>query len=73
MSAPLKVGIFYPGEENEEEFLKKCPEMILKQVSAYPGVVYLIIFGFLDEEKGVYWHRCEIDFKGNVVKLRKGN
>ena len=68
VSAPLKVGIFYP-RENEEEFLKKCPEMILKQASAYPGGVYLIIFGFFDKEKGVYWHGYEVDFKGNLIKL----
>jgi hypothetical protein len=43
--------------------------MILKQVSSYPGGVYLIIFGFLNEEKGVYWHGYEIDFKGNIIKL----
>ena len=69
VSAPLKVGIFYPGEENEENLLKRCPEIILKQVSAYPGGVYLIIFGFFDKEKGVYWHGYEIDFKGNLIKL----
>ena len=71
ISASLKVGIFYPGEENEEELLKKCRDMILKQVSSYPGGVYLIIFGFLDEEKGVYWHGHEIDFKGNMIKLHE--
>lgn len=73
MSAPLKVGIFYPGdEEDEKESLQKCQEMILKQVSSYPGEIYLIIFGFLDEEKEkVYWHAYEIDFKGNIIKLHK--
>ena len=71
ISAPLKVGIFYPGEESETEYLDKCREMILKQVPSYPGGVYLIIFGFLDEEKGVYWHGYEIDFKGNVIKLHE--
>jgi len=70
VSAPLKVGIFYPGEE-EKEFLQKCREMILKQVPSYPGGVYLIIFGFLDEERGVYWHGYEIDFKGNIIELHE--
>lgn len=51
--APLKVGIFYPGEE-EKDRLEKCREMISKQVSAYPGATYLIIFGFCDDEKGVF-------------------
>lgn len=70
VSAPLKVGIFYPGEK-EDECLQKCRDMILKQISSYPGGVYLIIFGFLNEQKGVYWHGYEIDFKGNIVKLHK--
>ena len=68
-SAPLKVGIFYPDQEDEEKYLQKSREMILKQVSSYPGGVYLIIFGFLNEEKAVYWHGYEIDFKGNIIKL----
>lgn len=70
VSAPLKVGIFYP-EEEEEKYLQKCREMIMKQVSSYPGGVYLIIFGFLDEEVGVYWLGYEIDFKGNIIQLPK--
>ena len=49
----------------------KACEIIKKQVTSYPGEVYLIIFGFLDEEKGVYWHGYEIDFKGNVIKLHE--
>ena len=71
ISAPLKVGIFYPGQEHEVEAIEKCRNMILKQVSSYPGGVYLIIFGFLDERKGVCWHAYEIDFKGNVVRLHE--
>ena len=70
ISAPLKVGIFYPGED-EKEYLKKACEIIKKQVTSYPGGVYLIIFGFLDKEKGVYWHGYEIDFKGNKIKLHE--
>lgn len=70
VSAPLKVVISYPGEE-EKVFLQKCREMISKQVPSYPGTVYLIIFGFLDEERGVYWHGYEIDFKGNIIELHK--
>lgn len=69
VSAPLKVGVFYPDEEDEDDLLRKCSEMILKQVSAYPGGVYLIIFGFLDEDNGVHWHGYEIDFKGNTIQL----
>lgn len=68
ISAPLKVGIFYPGD-NEEEYLEMCQKMILKQVSSYPGSVYLIIFGFQDEKNEIYWHGYEIDFKGNIVQL----
>jgi hypothetical protein len=72
ISSPLKVGIFYPGEEYEKECLEKCQQMIIKQVSSYPGEVYLIIFGFLnEEEEKVYWHAYEIDFKGNIVNLQK--
>jgi hypothetical protein len=74
ISTPLKVGIFYPypdDKENEEKFLKKSCEIIAKQVSSYPGGVYLIIFGFNDEEKGIYWHGYEIDSKGNAIKLQK--
>jgi hypothetical protein len=71
ISAPLKIGIFYAGEE-EESCLERCREMVLKQVSSYPGEVYLIIFGFLDDEiDEVGWHAYEIDFKGNVTKLHK--
>ena len=70
ISAPLKVGIFYPREE-EKEYLDKACEIIKKQVTSYPGEVYLIIFGFLDEDEGVYWHGYEIDFKGNVIKLHE--
>ena len=70
ISVPLKVGIFYPGDD-EEEYLEKAAEIIKKQVSSYPGGVYLIIFGFLDEEERVYWHGYEIDFKGNIVKLHE--
>lgn len=69
ISAPFKVGIFYPGRKGESQSLKMAHDMILKQVSYYPGEVYLIIFGFLDKEKGVYWHAYEIDFKGNIIKL----
>ena len=69
ISAPLKVGIFYPGKENEAQSLQKAHDMIIKQMSYYPGEVYLIIFGFLDKEKGIYWHAFEIDFKGNIVQL----
>lgn len=65
VSAPLKVGIFYPGEY-EKEYLEKAREIIKNQVTAYPGGVHLIIFGFLDEKEGVYWHGYEVDFKGNV-------
>lgn len=71
ISAPLKVGIFYTNDEDEEKFLQKCREMILKQVSSYPGGVYLIIFGFCEEDKRVYWHGYEIDFKGNIVTLHE--
>ena len=70
ISAPLKVGIFYPGED-EKEYLQKYREIILKQVSAYPGRVYLIVLGFFDEDKGVYWHGYKIDFKGNIIKLHE--
>ena len=73
VAVPLKVGIFYPGKEREEECLKKCRDMILKQVTSYPGGVYLIIFGFCDDKKGVYWHGYEIDFKGNVIKLHESS
>jgi hypothetical protein len=69
IAAPLKVGIFFPGKKNEEESLKKCQEMILRQVSYFPGETYLIIFGF--EAKKVYWHAYEIDFKGNVTQLHQ--
>lgn len=68
-SSPLKIGIFYPGEEFERKMLDKASDIISSQVSSYPGGVYLIIFGFLNEENGVYWHAYEIDFKGNVIKL----
>ena len=68
LSAPLKVGIFYPGD-NEKEYLEKSRQMIMKQIASYPGGVYLIIFGFLDDSKGVYWHGYEIDFKGNRIGL----
>jgi len=71
ISAPLKVGIFYPGKESEEEAVEKCRQMILKQVSSYPGSMYLIIFGFLDEEEGVCWDGYEVDFKGNIIKLHE--
>lgn len=71
ISVPFKVGIFYPEENEEESSLKKSCEIISKQVSSYPGGVYLIIFGFLDQEKRVYWHGYEIDFKGNVIKLHR--
>lgn len=71
ISIPLKVGIFYPPEENEDKYLAITREMILKQVSSYPGGVHLIIFGFCDEESGVYWRAYEIDFKGNVIKLHE--
>jgi len=70
ISSPLKVGIFYPGKD-EEEYLEKAAEIIKKQVTSYPGEVYLIVFGFLEEERGVYWHAYEIDFKGNIIKLHK--
>ena len=69
ISAPLKVGIFYPGKEEEEQALQKVQQMVRKQVSYYPGEVYLVIFGFCDKERGTYWHAYEIDFKGNVVTL----
>ena len=65
VSAPLKVGIFYPGEY-EKEYLEKAREIIKKQVTSYPGEMYLIIFGFQGKNKGVYWHGYEIDFKGNI-------
>jgi len=71
ISAPLKVGIFYPREEDEDKYLQKSHQMILKQVSSYPGGVYLLIFGFCEEEKGVYWHGYEIDFKGNIINLHE--
>jgi hypothetical protein len=71
IAAPLKVGIFFPRKGNEEERLEKCREMILKQVSYFPGETYLVIFGFQDAKTGVYWHAYEIDFKGNVTKLHK--
>jgi len=65
ISAPLKVGIFYPEEENEITYLEKCRQVISRQVTSYPGEVYLIIFGFIDEEENeVFWHAYEIDFKG---------
>ena len=65
-SAPLKVGIFYPDEETEYEVLEKASKIIKKQIISYPGGVYLLIFGFNNEEKGIYWHAHEIDFKGNI-------
>jgi len=70
VSVPLKVGIFYPGDD-EEEYRDKAAEIVKKQVTSYPGEVYLIIFGFAEEEKGVYWHAYEIDFKGNVIQLHE--
>jgi len=70
ISAPLKVGIFYP-EDEEEEYRDKAAEIIKKQVTSYPGEVYLIIFGFYDDKRGVYWHAYEIDFKGNMIKLHE--
>lgn len=71
ISAPLKVGIFFPGKENEEASLERCREMILTQVSYFPGETYLIIFGFQDKKTGIYWHAYEIDFKGNITQLHK--
>lgn len=68
ISAPLKVGIFYP-RENDKKHLERVCEIIRKHVTSYPGETYLIIFGFLEEDKGFYWHGYEIDFKGNVIKL----
>lgn len=70
-SAPLKVGIFYPDEEVEYEVLVRASQIIQKQVIAYPGGVYLLIFGFLDDEKGICWRAYEIDFKGNIIPLCK--
>jgi len=70
ISAPLKIGIFYPGED-EEEYLKKASEIIRRQVISYPGAVYLIIFGFLNDKKGIYWHGYELDSKGNRIKLHE--
>jgi len=70
ISVPLKVCIFYPFE-NEQECLEKASEIIGKQVNAYPGGVYLIIFGFAEEGKGIFWHAYEIDFKGNALKLHE--
>jgi hypothetical protein len=70
VSVPLKVGLFYPGDD-EEDALNKCREMILRQVSSYPGGVYLIIFGFFDEENAIYWLGYEIDTKGNTIKLNE--
>lgn len=70
ISAPLKIGIFYP-EEDEEDYLKKASEIIRRQMISYPGEVYLIIFGFLNDDKGIYWHGYEIDIKGNIIKLHE--
>ena len=69
VSAPLKVGIFYPDEEVEYEVLEKASQIIQKQIIAYPGGVYMLIFGFFDDEKGIYWRAYEIDFKGNIISL----
>jgi len=71
ISVPMKVGIFYPESEDEEQSLRKSCEIISKQISSYPGAVHLIIFGFLEEGKRVYWHGYEIDVKGNVIKLHE--
>lgn len=68
-SAPLKVGIFYPNDEIEEEALQQASKIINKQIIAYPGGVYLLIFGFINEKGEIYWHTYEIDFKGNVTTL----
>lgn len=68
ISAPLKVFISYPGD-NEKDCLKVASEIIEKQVTSYPGEVYLMIFGFCDDKNGVYWHAYEIDFKGNITQI----
>ena len=71
ISAPLKVGVFYPEPEKEDEYISTGSEIIEKQPVPYPGGVYLLIFGILDEEKGIIWHPYEIDWKGNVFPLHK--
>ena len=70
ISVSLKVGIFYPEKDEEAHILNRISEIISKQVTSYPGYTYLIIFGFLDEEKGIYWHAYEIDYKGNIIELK---
>jgi len=71
ISVSLKVGIFYPKEDEEAHILNRISELISKQVTSYPGCTYLIIFGFLDEEKGIFWHAYEIDYKGNIIELKR--
>jgi hypothetical protein len=71
VSAPLKVGIFYPVKDDEEYAIETACQIISKQVISYPGGVYLLMFGFLRDKKEVYWHAYEIDPKGNVVPLHQ--
>lgn len=71
VSAPLKVGIFYPSKEDERYALETASQVISKQVISYPGGVYLLLFGFLEDKKHVYWHAYEIDFKGNIIPLHQ--
>lgn len=71
IDAPLKIGIFYPADY-EEDSLEKCREIIKNQVPLIPSNQYLIIFGFLNETSNqIIWHGYEIDFRGNIVKLHE--
>lgn len=67
-SAPLKVGIFYP-DDDENKYLDISKEIIKYYVSTYPGEIYLLIFGYLENEKIIIWKAHEIDWKGNSIQI----
>jgi len=71
LSIPLKICIFYLSMQDEKAVLRKSSEIISKQISSYPGGLYLMIFGLQDPKSGIYWHAYEIDSKGNVIVLHE--
>jgi len=70
-STPLKIVFFYPKVEEENEFIETGRRIIKNLPVSYPGGVYLLVFGFCDDKKGVYWKAYEIDWKGNIFPISK--
>ncbi|MFX1563179.1 MAG: hypothetical protein ACFFDP_07715 [Promethearchaeota archaeon] len=69
LAVPLKIAFFYPGDQ-AEEWLHRAEVIIPKQIKGVLGGVYLLVFGFLNEEEtGHRWEAYEIDTKGTTIAL----